>query len=71
MQVASLEDEVSAMRALERALTKALALDPEARLRVLGWTRSRVRELVSEIPMAPENVPPKRLGGSEEVGRGD
>lgn len=58
--MATLEDEVSAMRALERALAKALALDPAARLRVLGWGGSRVRELVSEIPMAPENVPPAR-----------
>lgn len=69
--MATLEDEVSAMRALERALAKAVALDPAARLRVLGWGGSRIRELVSEIPMAPENVPAKRLGGPEEVGPGD
>lgn len=57
--MATLEDEVGSMRSVERALTKALSLDVEARVRVLGWTQSRVRELMSEIPAGPENVPPK------------
>jgi hypothetical protein len=46
--MASLEDEVSAMRTLERALTKAANLPEPVRGRVLGWGKSRVAELAAE-----------------------
>lgn len=46
--MATLEDEVGAMRTLERALAKAASLPEPIRGRVLGWGKSRVAELVAE-----------------------
>jgi hypothetical protein len=59
--MANLEDEVSAMRALERALAKAASLGGNAKLRALGWARDRTAELIAEVPAGPENVPAKAL----------
>ena len=58
--MATLEDEVTAMRSLERALAKVEALGGKARLRALYWGRDRVGELISDTPMEPENVPPPK-----------
>lgn len=60
--MATLEDEVSAMRAVERALTKAASLPTPVRARVLGWGQSRVGELLAEVPDGPASTPPTAKG---------
>ena len=58
--MATLDDEVGAMRSVERALAKADKLGGNARARTLGWARDRTAELLDKAP--PQDGPPPDPG---------